>query len=59
MTGMISADAGPSLAALFRRLASRAEALAAAHAEARRMAARGDETRWRRADLVWPLFAKG
>jgi hypothetical protein len=42
-----------------RRLVSRAETLAAARAETRRLAARGDESRWRRADLVWPLFAKG
>jgi hypothetical protein len=44
---------------LARRLAARAGRLAAAHAAARLLAARNDESRWRRAGLVWPLFAKG
>lgn len=44
---------------LAERLTRRAEALAEAHAESRKLAAQGNETRWRRAALVWPLFAKG
>lgn len=57
MSGMISARA--VFDDLARRLVVRAETLAAARAETRRLASRGDESRWRRADLVWPLFAKG
>lgn len=41
------------------RLAARAGALAVAHVTTRLLARRGDERRWRRAALVWPLFAKG
>lgn len=59
MSGMIQADATASFAALARRLADRAGKIAAAHAEMRALKTRGDESRWRRADLVWPLFAKG
>lgn len=59
MSGMVQADATASFAALDRRLAERAEKIAAAHAEMRALTTRGDESRWRRADLVWPLFAKG
>lgn len=43
--------------ALAARLTARARQLAAARLQARAMA--GDERRWRRADLLWPLFAKG
>jgi len=49
--------------ALAARLAARAQALAQARVGARTverlLARRGDERRWRRADLVWPGFAKG
>ncbi len=44
---------------LARRLAARAGRLAAARAATRLLTARGDERRWRRAGLVWPLFGKG
>lgn len=44
--------------ALAARLAARAGKLAAAHAASRLLAARRDESRWRRASLVWPLFGK-
>ncbi|WP_156370160.1 hypothetical protein [Novosphingobium sp. Leaf2] len=46
-------------AGLAARLATRAATLAVAHATVRLLAARGDDRRWRRAGLVWPLFAKG
>jgi len=52
-------EAHAPFAALAARLAARAGTLAAAHRAARLLAARGDERRWRRAGLVWPLFAKG
>jgi hypothetical protein len=45
--------------ALAARLAARAGTLAVAHTTALLLAARQDARRWRRADLVWPLFAKG
>jgi hypothetical protein len=45
-------------ARLVARLAAKAEALARAAAENRRRAARADPARWRRAALLWPLFAK-
>ncbi|MCJ2178677.1 hypothetical protein [Novosphingobium album (ex Hu et al. 2023)] len=45
--------------ALATQLVRRARTLAAAHLQTRVLAARGDETRWRRPDLIWPLFTKG
>ncbi len=45
--------------ALARRLASKAGTLAVAWATRHRLDARNDESRWRHAALVWPLFAKG
>lgn len=45
--------------ALARRLAAKAGTLAAAWAARRRLDANNDESRWRHAGLVWPLFAKG
>lgn len=39
-------------------LAARAAQIAVAAAEAKWLAGRGDPTRWRRARLLWPLFAK-
>lgn len=55
----IAAEAGKSLDALASRLTAAASSLGKAHARSRRLARRDDETRWRRADLVWPLFPKG
>lgn len=49
--------AATDFAALAARLAFRAGALADARLRARGLA--GDESRWRRAGLLWPLFAKG
>jgi hypothetical protein len=43
---------------LVARLAAKAEALCRAAAETRRRSARSDPVRWRRAALLWPLFAK-
>ena len=43
---------------VFARLADKAAALGMAHAEAARRRAAGDDTRWRRARLLWPLFTK-
>jgi len=39
-------------------LTAKAEALVRAATESRRRAARADPARWRRAALLWPLFAK-
>jgi hypothetical protein len=39
-------------------LAAKAAALARAHGETVLRARRADPTRWRRARLLWPLFAK-
>lgn len=58
-SGLIETRVGKAFDALARRLAARAAAIATAHAETQSLTARGDESRWRRADLVWPLFAKG
>ncbi|HMO68595.1 MAG TPA: hypothetical protein PKD92_11760 [Novosphingobium sp.] len=54
---MISADP-PPFDRLVTRLAAKARALAEARAEAHALARRDDPARWRRARLVWPLFAK-
>lgn len=59
MSGLIAADADAAFEGLARRLTERARMLAAARAETRRLTERRDEKRWRRADLVWPLFGKG
>ena len=40
------------------RLSARAARLAEAREEARLRARRDDPSRWRRAALLWPLFAK-
>ena len=62
-SGLIETRVDKAFDALARRLTARAAAIAmaltAASAETQALAARGDESRWRRADLVWPLFAKG
>lgn len=49
--------AGTDFAALAARLARRAAALADARLRTRSLG--GDESRWRRAGLLWPLFTKG
>ena len=59
MSGMIAAQARDAFDALAARLASRAAVLAQASAETTLLARRQDETRWRRARLLWPLFTKG
>ena len=49
------AEAGRTFAA---RLAAKAAALAEARTETALRARRADPSRWRRAALLWPLFAK-
>jgi hypothetical protein len=49
------ADKGRAFAA---RLAAQAARLAAERAEAGLRARRGDPSRWRRANLLWPLFTR-
>jgi hypothetical protein len=49
------AEAGRAFAA---RLAARAARLAKARAQSELLARRHDASRWRRAGLLWPLFAK-
>jgi hypothetical protein len=51
-------SAGIAFDALAARLTARASRLAVARATTRLLAARQDESRWRRAALVWPLFGK-
>ncbi|MCT2399204.1 hypothetical protein [Novosphingobium mangrovi (ex Huang et al. 2023)] len=55
--GLIEASA--DFGALAARLIQHARTLANAHLQTRALAARNDETRWRRAGLLWPLFTKG
>jgi hypothetical protein len=43
---------------LAARLTAKAAALARARGEALLRARRQDPSRWRRADLLWPLFTK-
>jgi hypothetical protein len=43
---------------VFARLAGKAARLAEAHAETALRTRRDDPSRWRRAGLLWPLFAK-
>ncbi len=57
MTGAMKAET--DFDALARRLTASAATLAVAWASSRRLAARQDDARWRKASLVWPLFAKG
>jgi len=56
---MIEGKTRPDFAALARLLADRAETLARARAEEALLARRDDPHRWRRAQLLWPLFTKG
>ncbi len=44
---------------LASRLTARAASLAAAAAENQARRSRRDPVRWRRAELLWPLFSKG
>ncbi|MEJ2409981.1 MAG: hypothetical protein P8Y48_11745 [Novosphingobium sp.] len=55
--GLIEAET--DFGSLAARLVRRARALATAHIEARTLSGRDDPRRWRRAGLIWPLFAKG
>ena len=41
-----------------RRLIGKAAQLARAGAQSALLASRGDASRWRRADLLWPLFSR-
>lgn len=60
MTGrFIAAEAGAALDALVSRLTAAASRLGKTRARSRDLSRRSDETRWRRAELVWPLFPKG
>jgi len=54
---VIEAKTSPG-AGFAARLAARAAQVAVASAEAKVLARRSDPTRWRRARLLWPLFAK-
>lgn len=56
---MISPTTEPGPEELALRLAAKAQALAEAKIERDALARRGDPQRWRKAALVWPLFAKG
>lgn len=56
---MIEADVDQAFAALARRLTAKAARLAEARARERVLVRRGDERRWRRAGIVWPLFGRG
>lgn len=53
---LIATVAGNGFEALAARLTARAAALAEARARSRALEARADESRWRRAGLLWPLF---
>lgn len=55
---MISATPDPPFASLAKRLAAKAHDLAAARAENRVREERRDPARWRKATLLWPLFAR-
>lgn len=54
---MIAADTDGPFEALAARLFARARRLAAARGESRALARRNDPRRWRKAGLLWPLFA--
>lgn len=56
---MITAKTDEAFDALARRLEVRARETAEAHIEETTLARRGHPDRWRRAGLLWPLFAKG
>jgi hypothetical protein len=56
---MIESDAAQAFEALAVRLEQHAVALAGARRRDTALAAQADPSRWRGADLLWPLFAKG
>ena len=56
---MIEANARSPFDALEVRLELQAAELAKARAREALLARQQDARRWRRADLLWPLFAKG
>jgi len=55
---MIAAKLAGASGGLAARLADKAARLAEARGETLLRARRGDPSRWRRAALLWPLFAK-
>jgi hypothetical protein len=56
---MIGASTQPDFDGLAASLAAQAKALAEAQTAAAALEARKDPTRWRQANLLWPLFTKG
>jgi hypothetical protein len=58
MSGLLEARSTPPAATFAARLADKARRLAEARAEERRLAEANDPWRWRKAPLLWPLFAK-
>lgn len=56
---MIDAEASRGFDAWATQLERKAVALAEARARSALLARREDARRWRRAQLLWPLFAKG
>lgn len=55
---MIAARPDPSFETLVRRLGEQARLMAEARVRDERLGPH-DPARWRRPDLLWPLFAKG
>jgi len=55
---VIAARPDPSFETLVRRLGEQARLMAEARVRDERMGLH-DPARWRRPDLLWPLFAKG
>ena len=55
---MIRARTDTAFARIAAGLIARARALGQARAASRALIARGDSRRWRRAALLWPLFAR-
>ena len=55
---MIGAEPAPPPDTFTARLVARARILARARAARRALARTGDAARWRRAGLIWPLFAE-
>ncbi len=56
---MIRGSTGDAFDRLTARLTRKASALAASTASARHLVLKDDPARWRRADLLWPLFTRG
>jgi hypothetical protein len=55
---MSGRDHQAAFTALALRLAAKAEALAAARIARNTLERQGDPRRWRKANLIWPLFAR-